>query len=225
MKISIFGKGEIADIAMHYFESDYGYHVDNFVVDDEFATESSFAGHSLISWSDFLASKTEETKLHIALSYRNMNSIRSEVFNRAIKANINLVSYISNHAYISRKSVIGKNVFILENQVVQHGVRIEDNVMLWSGNHIGHSSIIGESTYISSQVVISGHTIIGKRCFFGVNSSTRDFVRIEDECFVGMNAAVVGNLAKGSAVLPPRSEVIGANDPRCIKVKAKATGK
>ena len=89
---------------------------------------------------------------------------------------------------------IGDNCFILENQTIQPTVNIGDNVMIWSGNHLGHGCSIGNHTYISSHVCISGHTKIGESNFWGVNSSTADFVTIGDRVFVAMGAVVVNDL-------------------------------
>lgn len=220
----IFGNGEIAEMAKYYFEIDSEYLVKAFVVDDEFYDSDHFLGTPLLKWSDVISlANTSNLNMHVALSYRNMNSHRHSVYTRASQTEgIELCSYISSKSYLARDIKIGANVFLLEGQVIQNQVHIGNNVMLWSGNHLGHGSRIGESTYLSSHVVISGHTTIGKRCFFGVNSATRDFVTIGDDCFIAMSASVLRDIPDSSAVMPFQSPLIEGE--RAIRIMKKATG-
>ena len=91
--------------------------------------------------------------------------------------------------------------------------------MLWSGNHIGHGTSIGDHTYLASHVVISGNCKIGKRCFFGVNSTLKDYLEIGDDCFISMDASITKDLNNGSVVLPAKSNYFESNDELAIKIK------
>jgi sugar O-acyltransferase (sialic acid O-acetyltransferase NeuD family) len=162
--------------------------------------------------------------MHVALSYRGLNSLRESKFKQCQNAGYELVSYISSKATIFPDLKLGSNCFILENQNIQPRVTIEDNVMLWSGNHVGHGSTIKEHAYLASHVVISGHVEIGRRCFIGVNATIRDFLMIGDDTFIGMGAIVTRNLAEGSVVLPSKSEVIEGSDPIARRIISKTFG-
>lgn len=220
----LFGNGEIAEMAKYYFDSDSEFKTKAFVVDDKYCKDTKYCGLPLLGWSEFLSlSSNSKLNLHVALSYRNMNSHRHEVFERASSVKgITLCSYISSKIYLAKDVSLGKNIFILEGQVIQNKVEIDNNVMLWSGNHIGHGSKIGASTYLSSHVVISGHTKIGKRCFFGVNSATRDFVTIGDNCFIAMCANVLQDVPDYSSVMPFQSPIIEGE--KSTHIMRKATG-
>ena len=91
--------------------------------------------------------------------------------------------------------------------------------MIWSGNHIGHSSKIGDSTYISSHVVISGHCNIGRRNFFGVNSSVKDFCIIGDDCFITMGSTITSNIESGSVVLKSKDIILSPDDRKAKALK------
>ena len=220
----IFGNGEVAEMLKYYFDHDSQYKVGAFVVDDEYCQDANFLELPLISWSEFLSmTQKSNLNLHVALSYKNMNAKRHEVYKRAKETKgVSLCSYVSSKIYLARDVSMGANVCILENQVIQNRVEIGNNVMLWSGNHIGHGSRIGESTYLSSHVVVSGHTTIGKRCFFGVNSATRDFVKIGDDCFIAMSASVLRDIPNSSSVMPFQSPIIEGE--KAIRIMRKATG-
>jgi len=215
----IFGTAETAEIAKFYFNKDSNYKIKGFVVDDEYVAESNFISVPVLSWSEFIAlNKPKNTNLHVALSYKKLNSFRESVFNRASDLGFNLTSYISTHAYFEKNQKFGSNCFILENNVMQLGVKILDNVMLWSGNHVGHGTTLHKSVYLSSHVVISGHSNIGARSFFGVNSATRDFINIGEDCFIGMGSNIVKDMKSGSIAIASRSDYISSDDIRSRKL-------
>ena len=224
-KLLIFGSAEIAELARFYFDLDSPYQVVAFVVDDEFFSETTFQGLDVVPWSDALKKyPPSDYSMHVALSYRGLNSLREDKFKQCQSAGYELVSYVSSKATIFPDLKLGSNCFILENQNIQPRVTLEDNVMLWSGNHVGHGSTIKEHAYLASHVVISGHVEIGRRCFIGVNATIRDFLLIGDDTFIGMGAIVTRNLAEGSVVLPSKSEVIEGSDPVARRIISKTFG-
>jgi acetyltransferase-like isoleucine patch superfamily enzyme len=224
-KLLIFGSAEIAELARFYFDLDSPYQVVAFVVDDEFYSETTFQGLDVVPWSDALKKyPPSDYSMHVALSYRGLNSLRENKFKQCQSAGYELVSYVSSRATIFPDLKLGSNCFILENQNIQPRVTLEDNVMLWSGNHVGHGSTIKEHAYLASHVVISGHVEIGRRCFIGVNATIRDFLLIGDDTFIGMGAIVTRNLADGSVVLPSKSEVIEGSDPIARRIISKTFG-
>jgi len=224
-KLLIFGSAEIAELARFYFDLDSPYQVVAFIVDDEFYSETTFQGLDVVPWSDALKKyPPSDYSMHVALSYRGLNSLRENKFKQCQSAGYELVSYVSSRATIFPDLKLGSNCFILENQNIQPRVTLEDNVMLWSGNHVGHGSTIKEHAYLASHVVISGHVEIGRRCFIGVNATIRDFLLIGDDTFIGMGAIVTRNLAEGSVVLPSKSEVIEGSDPIARRIISKTFG-
>ena len=91
--------------------------------------------------------------------------------------------------------------------------------MLWSGNHIGHGTIIGDHTYLASHVVVSGHCNIGKRCFIGVNATLKDYLKVVDDVFIGMDASVVKNASDGTVILGASSIILEADDRKAKVIK------
>jgi sugar O-acyltransferase (sialic acid O-acetyltransferase NeuD family) len=224
-KLLIFGSAEIAELARFYFDLDSSFDVVAFVVDDEFYSETTFQGLDVVPWSDVLNKyPPSDYSMHVALSYRGLNSLRESKFKQCQIAGYELVSYVSSKATTFPDLKLGSNCFILENQNIQPRVTIEDNVMLWAGNHVGHGSTIKEHAYLASHVVISGHVEIGRRCFIGVNATIRDFLVVGDDTFIGMGAIVTRNLGEGSVVLPSKSEVIEGSDPNARQIISKTFG-
>ena len=224
-KLVIFGTGEIAELAKFYFEHDSDYEVAAFTADDEFVGTETFLNLPLVPFSKVVEKYPPGSfEMHVALSYRKINRIREEKYKLAKTAGYTLASYVSTKSAFWPDLTHGDNCLILENQTIQPTVKIGSNVMIWSGNHIGHGTHIGDHTYISSHVCISGHTKIGQRCFFGVNATTRDFVKIGDEVFVTMGALVTGDVQSGAVLLAANGTTFEADTRQGISIKKKYFG-
>lgn len=221
----IFGTAEMAQLARYYFENDSDRKVVAFTADDAFVEADQFDGLPLIPFSKIKEKfSPADTDMHVALSYRGLNRLRQEKFEQAKAAGYKLVSYVCSKSVTWPDLKVGENCFILENQTIQPTVTIGDNVMIWSGNHLGHGSSIGNHTYIASHVVISGHCKIGERCFFGVNATLRDFLKVGDDVFVAMHAAVGQDVESGAVVIGQAGEVFPADDRRAKVLKKKYFG-
>jgi len=222
-KLLIFGNGEIARIAAIYFREDSKYEVIGFIVDDEYHQDGmNIDGYKVFSLTDAIENfSTKEYEIHVALGFREMNSIREKKYNLIKALGYKLASYISTKSVYWSDLKHGDNCLILENQTIQPTVEIGNNVMIWSGNHLGHRTIIRDHVYISSHACIAGYCDIGERSFLGINSTIKDQTTVESDCFIGMGAIVQKNLKKGDIVLAPRSEIIN-KDSRKSKIILRA---
>jgi sugar O-acyltransferase (sialic acid O-acetyltransferase NeuD family) len=221
----IFGSAEIARLARFYFDNDSTYRVVAFTVDDSHVDATEIEGLPLIAFSEMGSTfPAGEAAIHVALSYRGLNKLRQQKFEQAKASGYEMASYVCSKSVLWNDLRVGENCFILENQTIQPTVKIGNNVMIWSGNHLGHGSTIADHAYIASHVVISGHCKIGQRCFLGVNSTLRDFVTIGDDVFVGMQSAVVQDVAPGSVVIGQSGEILPADDRRAKFLKQKYFG-
>ena len=204
----IYGNGEMANMAFFYFKKDKSINAKAFVVDDSYYKDLYFNKVPIIPYSEYFNKKFySNSKIHVALSYRNLNKNREKIYNHLLSIGCEFENFIHSTNQIYENVEFGKNCFILENQTIQPHVKINDNVILWSGNHIGHNSTIDSHTYISSQVTISGFCNIGKRCFFGVNSSVADFIEIGNDCFISMGSSVNKKLKNESFVINSKSTI------------------
>jgi sugar O-acyltransferase (sialic acid O-acetyltransferase NeuD family) len=133
----------------------------------------------------------------VAVSYTQLNRLRSRLYREAKKKGYKLTSYISSQACISRDVVVGENCFILEKAVVQHGAEIGDNITIWIGSAVGHRSKIKDNCFIATHVAVSGFCEVGENCFLGVNSCTAGGIKIADDCVVGAGAVVIKDTSQG----------------------------
>jgi sugar O-acyltransferase (sialic acid O-acetyltransferase NeuD family) len=199
-KVVLFGLRDFASLAHYYLKCDSPHEVVAFTVDREFIpAKPTFEGCPVVAFDDLEnCYPPDEFSAFAPLSHQGMNGRRRDVYARFKQKGYALISYVSSHATCFPGTPIGDNCFILEDNTIQPFVRIGNNVVLWSGNHIGHHSTISDHVFFTSHVVLSGHCCVEESCFFGVNSTVRDGLRIAKETLVGMGAIVSRNTEPSS---------------------------
>lgn len=203
----IFGTGAIAELAHYYFSTDSAHEVVGFTVDSEYVTEQSFCGLPVVAFEEVTNHFPVDTHcLFVALSYSNLNDLRTEKVAACEALGYTITNYVSSRASILTSEQFGVNSFILEDNTVQPFVRIGRNVTLWSGNHIGHHSTIEDNVFISSHVVVSGGVTIGANCFIGVNATIRDHITIGSRTVVGAGALLLADTEPGGVYVVKGTE-------------------
>ena len=207
-KLVIFGAGDIARLAHHYFTHDSPHEVAAFVVDRAFRQTDSFQGLPLIDAEDVTDRfPPGDYDMFVAMSYAKMNAVRAEKYASMKAAGYRLVSYVSSRCTYLSQTPPGDNCFILEDNTVQPFVTIGNNVTLWSGNHIGHDVTIEDHCFITSHVVVSGWVRIGTRSFIGVNATLRNSITIAPETLIGAGAIIMKNTKPKQVYMPERAKL------------------
>jgi len=194
-KVVIFGIGQIAEVIYAYLDSDDRYDVAGFTVNKEFIKEDIKFDLPIVDF-ETLENKfsSEEHLIFTAVSFKNLNSDRFNIYNLCKSKGYQFLTYIHPSVTISKFVTIGENTFIFENNVVQPFSSIGNNCIVWSGNHIGHHTKIGDNCFIASHAVISGAVTIGNDCFIGVNATIRDNVSIGEKCILGARSLILKNI-------------------------------
>jgi sugar O-acyltransferase (sialic acid O-acetyltransferase NeuD family) len=206
-KLVIFGAGDIARLAHHYFTHDSPHDVAGFVVDRAFRKGDEFLGLPLADAEDATQRfPPGEHDAFVALSYAKMNAVRAEKYAAMKAAGYRLVSYVSSRCSYLTLTPPGDNCFILEDNTVQPFVTIGNNVTLWSGNHIGHDATIEDHCFITSHVVISGYVRVGTRSFIGVNATLRNSITIAPETLIGAGAIIMKDTKYREVWMPERAK-------------------
>ena len=205
----IFGTGDVAELAAHYFSEDQGRQTKAFIVDDEYVEGHEFAGRPLVATSECLTRfSPSRHDMFIALAYTKMNTLRRSKLDWARANGYGLTSYVSPRISSFANVTMGANCFILEDNTIQPFVSIGENVTLWSGNHIGHHSVIEDDVFIARQVVVSGGVRGGKGSFIGVNATLRDHISIGEYSVIGAGAVILKDTESHSVYAvtstPPR---------------------
>ena len=219
-KLIIVGTSAFAEVAYEYFQYDSEYEVVVFCVEENYIDSNNKFGLPIVALEKITEQYNPQNYYFFtAVVYKQMNRIRTRLYNCMKEKGYKSASYISSKCFIWKNVKIGEHCFIFENNTLQPFVEIGNNVILWSGNHIGHHSKIDDNCFISSHVVISGFCHIKENCFFGVNSTIADQVVIEEDCFLGSGAIVTKNTEKAQVFNPPQTEVSKVSSLRLFKVR------
>jgi len=201
-QVVIFGAGRIAELVHFYLTHDSEFEIAGFVVDDEYLSSRHFCGLPTVSASKAsLNFPPQAFSMFVALSYTDMNSVRTEKCEWARACGYRLISYLSSRATTFHDLTHGDNCLILEDNTIQPFAKLGNNVFLWSGNHIGHHSVVEDNVFVSSHCVVSGNCRIGHHSFLGVNSSVQNNVEVGARCFVGPQSLVRHDLAPESVLI------------------------
>jgi len=208
-RLVLFGAGDIARLAHHYFTHDSDHEVVAFTVDAEFRRADEFQGLPLV---DFAAVPerypADRFDMFVALSYTRMNQVRAAKYEQARGLGYRLVSYVSSRASFLTDQPVGDNCFILEDNTIQPMVKIGNDVTLWSGNHIGHDAVIEDHCFIASHVVVSGYVRVRSYRFIGVNATLRNSITIAPRTLIGGGAVIMGDTVEGGVYVPPRAVLL-----------------
>jgi sugar O-acyltransferase (sialic acid O-acetyltransferase NeuD family) len=192
----IFGAGEIAELALFYFEHDGGRQVAAFTLDAAYVSAPTAFGRPVVPFDEMNRSHPpDQYDLFVAVGYSKVNHLREAKCRAASQLGYRLASYVSPRATLFPDLQHGENAFILENNVIQPRVTLGSGVTLWSGNHIGHHVRIDDWCFLASHVVVSGGVTIGEGCFLGVNATLRDHITLGRHCVVGAGAVLLEDAA------------------------------
>jgi len=193
-KLIIVGEGETAELAYEYFTHDSPHEVVAFSAERAYMQKSALVGLPVVAFEEVERHyQPGEYVAFVAVSYTQLNRVRTRLYREAKRKGYTLASYVSSRAFVWHNVQIGENCFIMEHNVLQYAVRVGNNVVLWSGNHIGHQTVIRDNVFISSHVVVSGYCEVGENCFLGVNSAIANNVCIAKNCLIGMGAVIHKN--------------------------------
>jgi len=214
-KLIIFGTGDVARLAHYYFSCDSEYEVMGFTVDKEYMEGDVFLDLPVVDFeeiADYFAPETH--KMFIAIGYTKMNRIRAQTYFKAKERGYELATYVSSRCTFLTDNPVGDNCFILEDNTIQPFVEIGNNVTLWSGNHIGHDSVIEDHCFLASHIVVSGNVRINQYCFIGVNATLRNSITIAPETLVGAGAIIMKDTVEKGVYVPEKTELLNTKSDR-----------
>jgi sugar O-acyltransferase (sialic acid O-acetyltransferase NeuD family) len=206
-KLIIVGDSLFAEIAHEYFTHDSDYDVVAFSVEEQYRTREEFRGLPVIPFESLQDELDPSAhSVYAALTYGQVNRLRTRLAGEAKAKGYRLASYVSSRAFVWRNVELGEHCFIFEDNTIQPFVRIGANCVLWSGNHIGHHTTIRDNVFIASHAVISGSVDVGKNSFIGVNATLVNDIQIGRDNWIGPHVTITRSTEPDSFYRPARSE-------------------
>jgi sugar O-acyltransferase (sialic acid O-acetyltransferase NeuD family) len=206
-KLVIVGDSLFAEIAHEYFTEDSDHEVVAFSVEQEYLRRSDFRGLPVVPFESLEEHYDPAGHaVYAALTYGQVNRVRTRLATAAKAKGYTLASYISSRAFVWPNVEIGEHCFIFEDNTLQPFVRVGSNVVMWSGNHIGHHSTIRDNVFIASHAVISGCVEIGENSFVGVNATLVNDITIGPDNWIGPHVVITRDTPPNSMWRPTPSE-------------------
>ncbi len=190
-RVVIFGAGLMGRLVTDYFSTGSQYEVVAYTAHERFITTDRFEGRPVVPFESVeRVYAPRDYAVFVAISYAKGNGVRRQAYLDAKAKGYRLASWVSPHARWAGPPAHGDNVFIAES-TFQPRARVGSNVFIFSNNLIGHDTVIGDHCFISSGVTISGNVVVDEACFFGVNSCTRENIRVAAGTIAGAGVALL----------------------------------
>ena len=111
-----------------------------------------------------------------------------------IKHWANLISVVSNDAFLGRNCKIKTGSFVAHTCHIGPEACIDENTIINTAAVIEHETNIGKHCHIGPNASISGRTKIGDMVFIGVGATVIDRLNICSNVIVGAGATVVADI-------------------------------
>lgn len=215
--IIIFGTGQQADIISFYLKK-LSKKVYAYCVDKKFYKKSTFRNKKVITTNQLVQRYNPKNyKLHIAISYKNLNKLRYEKYEYFKCKGFSFENIIYNSNINKADIRIGENTVVLDSYI-QPFTKIGNNSLIWSGSVVGHHSSIGNNCWITSGTSLGGNSKIGDFSFIGINSTIGHFVNIGKKCFIGSASHITKNISSRSVVIQKDSNQINFDPEKFLEI-------
>ncbi|CAD7288709.1 NeuD/PglB/VioB family sugar acetyltransferase [Campylobacter suis] len=115
---------------------------------------------------------------------------RIKAYELALSLGFKLPSIISPLAYVSKYADVQDSSIIMHHAFINAGAKIGKNCIINSKALIEHDAVIGDHCHISTASVINGGVSVGAKSFFGSNSTSKEYVNIDENSIIGGGTSV-----------------------------------
>ena len=211
-KLIIIGAGKFAEGAYKYFTYDSPYEVVAFSVEKDYLDQKLLFDLPIVPFEDLeKLYDPEEHRAFVAVSYTDLNRLRTRLYREVKLKGFQLISYISSNAYVWHNVKIGENCFILENNVLKYHSVIGNNVIMMADNQVEHNAMLDDNCFITANVTISSFCEVGKNCFFEANSIIYDNLKIAKNCLISTGALILRDTEEGKVYKGNPAKAIDEN--------------
>lgn len=163
---------------------------------------------AVLGSSSLLGKTLMPSEYQIAIAIGN-NLARANIFNQIQQIGFESPIIIHPSAVVSRFAQIGAGSVIFAQAVIQAASQIGRGVIINTAATIDHDCIIGDFAHISPAAHLAGGTQVGEQSWLGINSCTKQFIKIGKNVIVGAGGVVVKNISDGITVVGnPASELL-----------------
>lgn len=198
--IILIGGGGHAKSVIDVIESESKFNIIG-IIDKPENIGKNVLGYKIIGTDENLSKIFKYCKnAHISIGQIKTNEPRKRIFEILKNIGFNLPVIISPFAYVSKHAQIGEGSIIMHNALINSGASVGKNCIINTKALIEHDAKIGNHCHISTASVINGGVNIKDDVFFGSNATSKEYIKIGENCVVGGGIAIMSNLAKNLKV-------------------------
>ncbi|MCD7809325.1 MAG: sialic acid O-acetyltransferase [Erysipelotrichaceae bacterium] len=112
------------------------------------------------------------------------NQLRTKYIKQAQQIGYNLISLISQYAYVSKYSSIGIGTVIFPNVILDTNCVIGDGCIISANTTINHDAIIADDCLVYCNTVIRPNALIGTMSVIGNNCVVQSNVRVKAKSMI-----------------------------------------
>jgi sugar O-acyltransferase (sialic acid O-acetyltransferase NeuD family) len=128
------------------------------------------------------------------------SSARRAVFERLLKAGLELPPIVHASAVVSPWAELGRGAQVLAGALVNAGAEIGDDVILNTGAIVEHDCRIEPHAHIAPGAKLAGLATVGEGAHVGIGAVVIESVRVGKGALVGAGAVVIRDVPDGSRV-------------------------
>ena len=196
MKIlAIIGSGDLGQQIAHHTLSDN--HYDKAVFFDDFTNEKSVNAIPVIGKTADVEKAFELKQfdeLLIGIGYKHL-AVKKELFEK-FNNKIPFGRIIHSTSWVDVTAIIEKGTVIYPGCIIDAKAVIKENTVLNVGCTIAHDTYIGAHSFLSPRVAIAGFVRVEEQCVLGINSTIIDNINISSNTQIGAGSLVIKSIEK-----------------------------
>ena len=150
------------------------------IIDNKELIGQKVLGYEIIGCDDDLPELFEKYKYaFITIGHIKSNSVRVKLFDLLKTIGFKIPSIVSPFAYISNHSSIDEGTIVMHHALVNSDVKIGKNCIINTKALIEHDVIVEDNCHISTAAAVNGGVVIRKNSFFGSNSTSKEYTKID----------------------------------------------
>lgn len=128
----------------------------------------------------------------IAIGYKHIDT-KKELFHK-LEGKVPFHQFIHSSAYIDPSATIGNGTVIYPGCVIDQKVVIEENVLMNVSCTVAHDTTIGKHSFLSPSVAIAGFVKVEEQCIIGINSTIIDNIILTSKTQIGGGSVVIRDI-------------------------------
>ncbi|MAF64610.1 MAG: transferase [Planctomycetes bacterium] len=190
-RLILFGCGNFAQMAHHFFAHDSEYEVAAFTVDGEFQESDSFRGLPVVPFEEVVECfDPADHDLFVSVGLREVNRRRAAKVREAEEMGYALASYVGSRAIVSTDFRPRENTWVMETAHLHPGAEIGRNCIIWSRSTIGFNSSLADDCWVAGALVGESVTI-GAGTFIGLGATVASFATVGERNVIGAGALIL----------------------------------